>query len=172
MNQSDSKKYPIRNTVRIVLLNGQNQLLLMRVDDPGTHSVNEKYAGSFWVTIGGKQEGNETAIQTAQRELTEETGLRINDVSFGPVIWLRELDLVLYTKAVHLNEQYILAHTNINEVSPTNLSKYESNIVKELRWFTAEDIARSKDTIYPLGLNKLISDVLAKKIPREPIKIK
>lgn len=172
MNLSDSKKYPIRNTVRIVLLNDKNQLLLMRVDDPGTHSIGDKYSGSFWVTIGGQQEPGETVTGSALRELTEETGIKKDDVKFGPVVWLRELDLVIYTKPVQIKEQYILAHTIKYEVTPTNLTDYEINIVKELRWFSLDDISNSKETIYPPNLKTLLKDVISNIIPQKPIVIR
>ena len=164
--------YPIRNTVRIVLLNDNHELLLMHIDDPRTRSIGKKYNGSFWVTVGGQIEHNETVQTAALRELFEETGIKSAEVTFGPVIWLRELDLVLYGKPVHIKEQYIFAKTNKQIISPTHLTTDEVDIIKKVQWFSYKDIVSCKDTIYPAMLSKLIPDIATGKCPKKPLKIR
>ena len=163
--------YPIRNTIRIVLLNDKNELLLMHIDDPRTRSIGKKYNGSFWVTVDGQIEQNETVRKSAVRELFEETGITSTEVTFGPVIWLRELDLVLYGKPVHIKEQYILARTNKRVVFPTHLTTDEVDIIKKIQWFSYKDIVSCRETIYPVKLTKLIKGIFAEKYPKKPIKI-
>lgn len=162
---------PIRNTVRIVLFNDKNELLLMHIDDPRTRSIGKKYTGSFWVTVGGQIEQNETVQEAAIRELYEETGINNTEVTFGPIIWLRELDLVLYGKPVHIKEQYIVARTNKLNISSTSLTKDEMNIIKKIQWFSTSDMKQCKETIYPVALPKLITDIAAGKYPQKPTKI-
>lgn len=57
--------------VGVILLKGEQVLLVRRANPPG--------AGK-WSLPGGKQELGETAEQTAQRELREETGLNCADL--------------------------------------------------------------------------------------------
>lgn len=139
-----SKNYLVRNTVRIVLLNHKDELLLMHIDDPRTRSIGNKYNGSFWVTIGGQIEINETVQEAAVRELFEETGIKRNEVNFGKIIWLRELDLIMYGKPYHIKEKYIAARTNKITVSTTNLTKDEIGVVKKIEWFSLQDITKCK----------------------------
>lgn len=163
--------YPIRNTVRVVLFNEKNELLLMHIDDPRTRAIGKKYQGGFWVTVGGQIERNETVQKSATRELFEETGIKSPEVTFGPIIWLRELDLVLYGKSVHLKEQYIVAKTKKHHVATTRLTKDERNIIKKIQWFSPHDMVLCKETIYPLGLSTLIEDLAVGKYPEKPITI-
>jgi ADP-ribose pyrophosphatase YjhB (NUDIX family) len=166
-----NRNFPIRNTVRLVLLNEKDKLLLMHIDDPRTKSIGKKYGGSFWVTVGGQIEQNETVKDAAIRELFEETGIKDNEVTLGPIIWLRELDLILYGKSAHIKEQYIVARTNKSIVSPTQLTKDEMNIIKKLQWFSLQDIANSKETIYPQKLSALMKDIIVGNYPESPLKI-
>lgn len=166
-----SNSYPIRNSVRIILLNDVDELLLVCIDDPKTKPIGGKYRGSFWTLIGGQIENNETIQQAATRELFEETGLKHQDVELGPVIWFGEIDLVLYGKPTHIKEKYIVARTSKKRVSPSNLTKDETGIVKQLAWFSLDQILRSKETIYPILLPNYLRDIIAGKYPKEPIKI-
>ena len=76
-----------RRTIRILLLNAKQELLLMRVVDPTTTALDKKSRGAFWCTIGGKIEANENIENAMYRELFEETGLLPQDVEVGPTVW-------------------------------------------------------------------------------------
>ena len=58
---------PLRRAARVVLLDPQNRVLLMRYDDGPPN-------GPHWATPGGGLEPGETYPQAALRELAEETG--------------------------------------------------------------------------------------------------
>ena len=162
-------KYPIRDSVRIILLNDKNELLLMCIDDPRTKLIGEEYRGRFWVMIGGGIEENETIGEAAFREILEETEINKNEVKLGPVVWLRELDLILYGKAAHIKEKYIVAITQKNKITSTNLTKDEIGIVKKIKWFSLSQIIAFKETIYPVSLTKHLPNILSKNYPDPPI---
>ena len=54
----------VRETVRILLLNKKNELLLICVEDPNIISVDGKKHNRFWFTAGGQIDENETAANT------------------------------------------------------------------------------------------------------------
>ena len=56
----------IRDTARVILVNSDKKILLLKYTYP-----NEV----FWLTSGGKIEENETLLEAAKRELYEETGI-------------------------------------------------------------------------------------------------
>ena len=110
------------NSVRIILLNDKNELLLMYVNDSSTTRTDGKYNGHFWFLIGGEQEKGESVIQTAIRELWEETGLKEAEFKLGPIVWRGEFDLVLAGKNRRMKQKFIVARTNKETVSLDNLN--------------------------------------------------
>jgi 8-oxo-dGTP diphosphatase len=64
---------PDSQTVAVIVLNGQGEVLLqLRDNNPNISFAN------FWTLPGGVVESNEKPEQAAQRELAEETGLRLD----------------------------------------------------------------------------------------------
>lgn len=74
---------PLRRTAaRVVLVDDQQRVLLLSGTDPQVGS-------RWWITPGGGAENDEPLIQTAVRELAEETGLQLRtDQLVGP-LWRR-----------------------------------------------------------------------------------
>lgn len=66
-----------RTTARVVPVNAEGQVLLLRGHDPARPSE------PHWFTIGGGAEPGETVEQAAVRELREETGIRLSADELG-----------------------------------------------------------------------------------------
>ncbi len=64
----------------MVLLDGNNRVLLLHASDPANASK-----GSWWELPGGGMESGEESAAAASRELYEETG--IGSVDMGPCVW-------------------------------------------------------------------------------------
>ena len=162
---------PVRNSVKILLLNQQNELLLMCADDPKTTSSDGKYHGKFWFTTGGEIEEGESIQKAALRELHEETGITKDEVELGPVVWYGEFDLMLNGILTHLKQTFIVAKTKRNNVSFICLDEWEKGALQKLAWFSLEKIKNSKEIIYPIVLSQYLSDIIAGNYPEKPIKI-
>lgn len=163
--------YPVRHSVKVILLNERNELLLMCIDDPTITSVGEAYGGHFWTLIGGEIEPYEGIRDAAEREVLEETGLAKQDVDFGPHVWFGELDLILYGKPTHIKQDFIVAHTQHSDISVANLTTYEKKVVKEVSWFSFERIVKSGETIHPFVLRRYLPDIIVGKYPEHPFEI-
>jgi 8-oxo-dGTP pyrophosphatase MutT (NUDIX family) len=163
--------YPVRNAVRIVLLNEANELLLMCMDDPTITSIGEEYCGHFWTLIGGEIEPNETVREAAEREVFEETGLAKEDIEFGPQVWFGELDLILYGRPTHIMQKFIVARTKHRNISLANLTSYEKAVVKQVSWFSLERMVNSGEVIHPVILPKYLPDIIAGRYPEAPLEI-
>lgn len=164
-----SGELPIHNSVRILLINDQDKLLLMCADDPKTTSKDGTYHGKFWFPIGGQIEPGEELINTAIREIKEETGLEEQDVTFGPKVWFGEFVMIISGRMNKLKQQYIVAHTKKSEITLQYLTKKEKEVIKEAKWFSLLDINQSEEVIYPTLLSKYLPEILNKNYPKEPI---
>ncbi len=161
----------VRHSIKIILLNETDDLLLMCIDDPQTKGVGEDYKGPFWCMIGGEIEAGESVLQAATRELFEETGIAAKDVNFGPIVWFGECDLILSGTPTHITQQFIVARTKAKTLSLANLTPGEAKVVKQLAHFSLHDIVNSDEIIYPVLLPAYLPNIIAGKYPAEPIEI-
>ena len=164
-------QYPLRNVVRIILLNENNELLLMCIDDPQTKPIKEKYKGPFWTLVGGEIKKEETLLEAATRELFEETGINKKNVLFGPVVWFGEFDLLVYGKPTHMKQTFIVAKTKQKDVFLAKLTASEKKTVKNLVWFSLEKIMNRGEIIYPIVLPDYLPNIIKEIYPKKPIKI-
>lgn len=162
---------PIRNSVKVILLNNKNELLLMIQDDPKIKSADSKYHGRFWSMIGGAIEPGETLHEAALREVFEETGIRLKEGDLGPLVWFGEFDLVFKDKPVHLKQSFIVAKTRQDQITLSNLTKEEKEVVETLAWFSLDQIKNSREIIYPIVLPLYLPDILSGCYPASPVEI-
>ena len=161
----------VRNSVKIILLNPENKVLLIGMDNKNIKSANGEYNGKFWNLIGGKIEDGEDLITAAKRELFEETGLLPQSVSFGKVVWNGELVLKMHGVKTLVKQRFIVARTSKNFVTVENLTSEEKMFERGLRWFSIYEIKNSDEVIYPVGLDEYLSDLLVNGVPSKAIEI-
>jgi 8-oxo-dGTP pyrophosphatase MutT (NUDIX family) len=140
-----------REAARIILIDEAGRTLLFRGLDP-----TDPEAGSWWFTPGGGREGDESHEQTARREVFEETGLEITDMS-GPVFG-REFDIDFVGEPIHQVEMYFVAHVTAFEPHSAGWTDLERSSFIDHRWWSAEDIDASTEKIYPVNLAALMRE--------------
>ena len=163
---------PIRDSVKVLLLNEDNELLLIHADDPKTTSADGKSLGRFWFLIGGKIEPGETLEEAAIREVHEETGIREEEIELGPIVWYGQYDLVLSGTLTHLKQTFLIAKTKQKSTTLANLTPEEQEVIQKTAWFTLEEIINSPEVIYPILLPRYLPDILSGNYPEKPLEIK
>jgi 8-oxo-dGTP pyrophosphatase MutT (NUDIX family) len=139
-----------RPSARIICLNDQGRILLLRWRDPFDGSTK-------WEPPGGGLEAGETPLQAARRELIEETGLS------GDLIQPRPVEIV---RAFRWNgrdhehtEWFYLARIRKTDVHPAGLRADESDNFLDYRWFSLAEIQLSPERVEPIQLLEVIADL-------------
>lgn len=161
----------IRNTIRFLLFNSKQELLLMQVVDPTTTRIDSKVRNAFWCTVGGSREANETDIETIERELFEETGLKLSDVEIGPFVWYGKHHMYIRGQMSELNEKFVVIHSKKDEISTDNFTANEKEVITQLEWLNFSDILNHHEPIFPAILKTHLGPILAKQYPLEPIEV-
>jgi 8-oxo-dGTP diphosphatase len=133
-----------RRTARVLVFDEVGRVLLIRC-------VAVRVSGefAFWLTPGGEIEAAETAADAAARELREELGLEVPVE--GPV----------YEEATQFEHQgemrdnmdfYFVARCGSEEPVLRGVTAEEIAIMREIRWWSAEEIESSNERIFPADL--------------------
>jgi 8-oxo-dGTP diphosphatase len=143
---------------RAVVLDPDERILLV-------HWVNADHDVDVWLTPGGGVDEGEDHVNALRRELREEAGL--DDFDLGPVIWTRSHAFPWYGRMIDQRETFVLVHTPRFDPRPDPAALAEEG-VREVRWWTIDEIEASDETFAPRGLGALLRDLLQNGPPAEP----
>ena len=141
---------PVRKAVRVLLVNERQELLLMKVEFNNLKKVDGTPSPSrYWITLGGKIENGENIQDAAIREIYEEAG--ITSVTIGPVVWFETFHLSYNDVLSKYDNTYIVMKTKEHDISDTHWTDGEKNYVKDIRWFSLNDLEKEKRDIHPVN---------------------
>jgi 8-oxo-dGTP pyrophosphatase MutT (NUDIX family) len=146
----------VRVAARVLLVDPAQRLLLFQGFDP--HVPDE----SFWFTVGGGLEPGEELLAGARRELREETGLRLPPERMEGPVWLRRVRFTFEGVEYDSDEWFFLAAlTDSADVDTAGFTDLENRTVRGHRWWSADDLRRTTETVYPLQLAELFPGLLS-----------
>lgn len=138
----------LRRSARILLLDAVGRVLLLRF-------VIDRTDGPylFWATPGGEVEPGEELLAAAARELHEELGLSLP--LFGPVHHASGVFEFRY-EVVDNVDAFYLGHFAGGPISLGGVDEAERAVLREWRWWTADEIEASPDPVYPPDLAAVV----------------
>ncbi len=151
-----------RATVKLLLVDRDDRLLLLRSTDPST-------GGTQWYPVGGGVEDDESLVEAARREAHEETGLA--EPFDGAHVWTRDHTYRYDGRTVEVHEDWLLVAVEHFEPVPTSLSHYEQRTLSGARWWRAEELVATAETVFPPDLGIRLTELLAQGPPATPTDI-
>jgi 8-oxo-dGTP pyrophosphatase MutT (NUDIX family) len=148
----------IRQAARAVLLDPDDRILLV-------HWVNRDHDVDVWLTPGGGVDEGESPTEALRRELREEAGLDANVA--GPVIWTRRHQFPWYGRTIEQRETFVLVRAPRFEPRPDPAALAVEG-VRDVRWWTVDEIESSSETFAPRRLAAFLRDLLRSGPPAEP----
>jgi ADP-ribose pyrophosphatase YjhB (NUDIX family) len=146
-------KRVVRPTSRLLVLDEQDKLLLMRTKAPDTSGA------SRWITPGGGVDPGEDHAQAAVRELLEETGQVVTDV--GAVVRVDDFE-VPWDAADHTHghAEFFVVRLPHFEVVDDGWTDDERVDILESRWWSLSELETTSEPVEPADLAALLRSVL------------
>ena len=143
---------PVRLAARVVLLDPDDRVLLMRYDDGPPN-------GSHWTTPGGGLNEGEDFPAGALRELAEETGW--SDIPLLREVLRRSLTMEHGRRLVSQRERLYLARTAPAQRQIHGVDEmHATDGIAAWRWWTLDELDVTTEQVWPARLATLIRDAL------------
>ncbi|HEY0189081.1 MAG TPA: NUDIX domain-containing protein [Cellulomonas sp.] len=146
---------PFRRAARVLLLDDQDRLLLVR-----GHDVDQPER-SWWFTVGGGIDAGESDQQAALRELREETGILLGPADLvGPVL-TRSAVFDFLARTCRQDEVFYLARVPSGlPLARDGWTAVEAELLDEMRWWPLDELAQVRIEVYPVDVAVLVRSLL------------
>ncbi|GLZ12576.1 DNA mismatch repair protein MutT [Actinomadura sp. NBRC 104425] len=156
-----------RRSARVLLVDDSERILLFRfLRERGRPDL-----GHFWITPGGGVDGGEDLRAAAVRELREETGLAVAPDELGPHVAVTSGYADLGWARGVFRDDFFLHRTAAYEIDTSGFQTVERTQITGHRWWTLDELRAADEPVYPLGLPPLLADLLAGRVPDEPVRL-
>ena len=146
-------------SARALLIDPEDRVLLIKLAF-GAHRA-------IWLTPGGSLHPGESHEAALLREIREETGLSLAHP--GHWVWTSPKRIMRDGVPVDTQARVYIQRVPHFGAAPTALTPDERDKFCELRWWSIDEIAGSRDTFIPRRLAALLSPLLSGPWPEEPL---
>ncbi|WP_329790227.1 NUDIX domain-containing protein [Lentzea sp. DG1S-22] len=145
---SDAVMLKPRPSARVVLTDAEGRVLLFQGFDPARPQE------LFWFTVGGGVEDGEELRDAAVRETFEETGVKLAPEQLVGPVWRRRTVF-----SFDAEEWFFYASVDGVEVDTSGFDDVEETTISTFRWWSAEELEATEDTVYPVQLAELMGSL-------------
>jgi 8-oxo-dGTP pyrophosphatase MutT (NUDIX family) len=156
-----------RDVVRVVVLDPYDRILLFHASD-----VVDADLGTWWELPGGGMEAGETYVETAIRELREETGIDVVPDQVSAPTWRRTATF-RYRGERRLQHEVVVT-ARLDAAATVDVSgqlDYELEDYATSRWWPVSEVRASTDRFYPGRLPVVIDAHLRGEPIDEPFEL-
>jgi 8-oxo-dGTP pyrophosphatase MutT (NUDIX family) len=127
--------------------------------------------GLSWITPGGGVHRGETVAAAAARELREETGISVGPDELGPVVAYSEGQWSANGRVFDAHDSFFWLRVADTTVHTSGQEELERSLILGHRWWTAGELAATRDLVFPIGLAGLMRTLLTDGPPASPIRL-
>jgi 8-oxo-dGTP diphosphatase len=140
-----------RPSARLLVLDPSGRILLFRF----VHTNGALAGQDYWASPGGAVEDGETFEQAAIRELKEETGIGVQEISpeLGRKIFVLQLP---DGERVMADERFFLVRTEDTSLSRDGWTAQEADIMTDHKWWSRDELAQTSETVWPENLATML----------------
>ncbi len=149
----------MRFTTRGILIHkSSGNILFIKYLDKISKSTAE-FSDGFWVMPGGGVEPSERFEEALKREIFEETGIKNIKIKNCILSRIAYAELSNNKQNIYY-ERYYLVETDEVEISIKNITDEETKVIKEYKWWSINELKKTKEIIFPLELKNYIDKVI------------
>jgi 8-oxo-dGTP pyrophosphatase MutT (NUDIX family) len=151
-----------RRSARVLLVDRADRVLLLHARDA------DRY---IWITPGGGVQEGEALADAAARELREEVGLSVPAAALGePVAFSGGYVRFSWAEGV-FRDDFFWHRVDAHEIDTSGMEDLEAGQHAGHRWWAADELRATTETVFPLGLAGLLADLVAGLVPAEPVEL-
>jgi predicted amidohydrolase len=147
---------PVRRSIRVLIVDEHERALLAEFGDDAT-------GRTWWVAPGGGMEPGEDDLTTARRELLEEVGR--DDLQIEACIGHRGGTFHMNDRWYTQYERWYLCRCPHFEVAPDVVAAGRAEGIRDLRWWSAEEIRAAGIDTGPRNLPDLLDGIASGSVP-------
>jgi 8-oxo-dGTP pyrophosphatase MutT (NUDIX family) len=145
-----------RRAARVLVVDDAERVLLFHGVDPARREHR------YWFTPGGGLSPGESAVAGAVRELAEETGLTRAAEDLGRPVFQETTEFPFDGVWYRQEQEFFLLRVPSWAVDTAGFNEVERDSIIDHRWWSIDELERTKERYYPDELATVLRRVLGK----------